>query len=179
MRRSNQAMESWFHTNVHKGEKVARGRTAKGDISRAAKLDIRIDAFHRLRVGSSPVIRLRCINSYASRGSADASRSGTSRISSGRSERSPTDKRLLRPLSGLKSFWGRIWKKPPEAVTAKRRRIPGGPHIIYKKAPRRRRKVHTGITAQIDESVVGLRADKENVREDLIQNCKAARAAAD
>jgi hypothetical protein len=80
----------------------------------------------------------------------------------------------LRPLSGLKSFWGRIWKKPPEAVTAKRRQLPPGPPYIYKRRPGEEgRKVHTGITAQIDKSVVGLRADKENVREDLIQNCSA------
>ena len=38
-------------------------------------------------------------------------------ISSGRSESSPRERALLRPLSGLKSFCGRIWKKPPEAAT--------------------------------------------------------------
>ena len=105
------------------GEKGCKRPTANGDISSVAKLDIRIEAFHRLRVGSSPVIRFRCINSYAFRGSVDASGSGASRTSSGRSDRSPRDIRLLRPLSGLKSFWGRIWKKPPEAATAKKKRI--------------------------------------------------------
>jgi len=83
------------------------GPTANGDVSRVAKFDMRIEAFHRLRVGS-PLIRLRCINSYAFRGSGDAFGSEASRISSGRPERSPRDKRLLRPLSGLKSFCGRI-----------------------------------------------------------------------
>lgn len=140
-----------------------------------AKLDIRIEAFHRLRVGSSPVIRFRCINSYAFRGSVDASGSGASRTSSGRSDRSPRDIRLLRPLSGLKSFWGRIWKKPPEAATAKKKGFIRGAYITPPRACAPRGKIRTGITAQIDESVVGLRADKENVREDLIQNCSANR----
>jgi hypothetical protein len=96
--------------------------TANGDISRVTKLDIRTEAFHRLRVGSPSVFLRRCMNSYALLGSVDASRLEVSRISSGRSESNPRDKTLLRPLSGLKSFCGRIWKNPPEAATAEQGR---------------------------------------------------------
>src|SRR5712692_661584 len=110
MRQSNPAMERGlvvYTKPPNKAKKRCMGPTANGDVSRVAKFDIRIEAFHRFRVGS-PVTRLRCINSYAFRGSADPFGSGASRISSGRSERSPRDKMLLRPLSGLKSFCGRI-----------------------------------------------------------------------
>src|SRR6266850_1531812 len=97
------------HTNAPRWDQGCMEHTANGDASRVAKLDIRIEAFHRLKVGSPPGFFFRCIiNSYAFLGSVGAPRSGGSGMSSGRSERSPRDKTLLRPLSGLKSFWGRI-----------------------------------------------------------------------
>lgn len=97
---------------------VSKRLTHSGAVSTAAKLDILIDAFHLLIVGSPYLSFLLFMNSYALLASETDPRSDPSApSSSSKEERNPKDKRWLRPLLGVKSLCGRIWKVPPDAST--------------------------------------------------------------
>lgn len=94
-------------------------RTQSGADSTDAKLDIRIDAFHRLTAGSPPARPLERMKLYALFCMEELDWSSELLGPSNASAKRSKERNLSRPFAGENSLNGRIWKIPSAFSTEK------------------------------------------------------------